>query len=154
MVLNKAVTALLLLAVAALVPCATAEQIDSDDIAVVVNPQNATKELSLQALRRLYRGEQHSWDGKVPVVLLIRAFGAPEREVALRVVLRMEETEYFHYWADRKKPVVTFSNGTQTEAVASIPGAIALVRARDVRHGIKVLRVDGRLPGQEGYPLR
>jgi hypothetical protein len=40
------------------------------------------------------------------------------------------------------------------ELVTAIPGAIAFVIARDVEPGIKVLRIDGHLPGEPGYPLR
>ena len=36
----------------------------------------------------------------------------------------------------------------------AIPGAIAFIDSREVRPGAKVLRIDGRLPGQPGYPLR
>ena len=33
------------------------------------------------------------------------------------------------------------------------PGAIALIAADDVKPGLKVLKIDDKLPGQEGYPL-
>jgi hypothetical protein len=39
------------------------------------------------------------------------------------------------------------------EAVVGIPGAIALMEARDVKPGIKVIRVEGLLPGSPDYPL-
>jgi hypothetical protein len=42
----------------------------------------------------------------------------------------------------------------QYELVAAIPGAIAFVDARNVKPGLKVLKVDGRLPGERDYPLR
>ena len=41
----------------------------------------------------------------------------------------------------------------QKEAVISIPGAIALIAADDMKPGTKVLKIDNKLPGQEGYPL-
>jgi len=34
-----------------------------------------------------------------------------------------------------------------------MPGAIAFVDARNVRPGVRVLRVDGHLPGDREYPL-
>jgi hypothetical protein len=42
----------------------------------------------------------------------------------------------------------------QYELVIAIPGAIAFVDARAVRPGVKVLRVNGHLPGDKDYPLR
>jgi hypothetical protein len=41
-----------------------------------------------------------------------------------------------------------------SELVTALPGAIAFIDSRDVRPGTKVVRVDGRLPGEPGYPLR
>jgi hypothetical protein len=41
----------------------------------------------------------------------------------------------------------------QKEALAAFPGAVALVDFQDVKPGMKVVRVDGRLPGDAGYPL-
>jgi hypothetical protein len=39
------------------------------------------------------------------------------------------------------------------EAIGAFPGAIALVTLGDVKPGMKVLKVDGLLPGEPGYPL-
>jgi len=41
-----------------------------------------------------------------------------------------------------------------TELAAGIPGAIAFVAADQIPRGLKVLKIDGRLPGARGYPLR
>jgi hypothetical protein len=46
-----------------------------------------------------------------------------------------------------------FSNGMQKEAVALYPGAVALMNSQDVKPGMKVVRVDGHMPGEAGYPL-
>jgi hypothetical protein len=46
------------------------------------------------------------------------------------------------------------SNGMQREALTAYPGAIALVEATDVKPGMKVLKVDGKSPRDENYPLR
>jgi hypothetical protein len=40
------------------------------------------------------------------------------------------------------------------QLVTAIPGSIAFIDSKDVKPGSKVLRVDGRLPGEPGYPLR
>jgi hypothetical protein len=41
----------------------------------------------------------------------------------------------------------------QKEALATYPGAIALVNSQDIKPGMKVVTVDGRMPGEAGYPL-
>jgi hypothetical protein len=39
------------------------------------------------------------------------------------------------------------------EALAAYPGALALVNLQDVKPGMKVVKVDGHMPREAGYPL-
>jgi len=131
----------------------------SDDVAVVVSENNPVNELSVTELRKILAGDRHSWPGGLPVKLFVRAPGTHERLVLLDV-LHMSESEYKQYWIAKvfrgeaqSEPAVLPSNGMQKEALASFPGGIALVDAEDVKSPMKVLKIDGRLPGQPGYPL-
>jgi hypothetical protein len=131
----------------------------TSDVAVVVNEKNPVKNLSTAELRKLFAGEKHSWAGSLPVKLFVRAPGAYERIVLLKL-LSMSESEYKQYWTAQvfrgeaqAEPPAMFSNGMQKEAVAVYPGAVALVTSQDVKPGMKVVRVDGHLPGEAGYPL-
>jgi hypothetical protein len=40
------------------------------------------------------------------------------------------------------------------DQVSHVPGAMAFVQASSVGKGVKVLKIDGKLPGQAGYPLK
>ena len=53
------------------------------------------------------------------------------------------------------EPVSLPSFGMVKEAAKTFPGAIGLTDARDIKPGmdLKVLKVDGHLPGDPGYPL-
>jgi ABC-type phosphate transport system substrate-binding protein len=128
-------------------------------VAVVVNQKNPVTNLTALELRKLFMGEKHFWAGGLPIKLIVRAPTAHERVVLLRV-LTMSESEYKQYWAAQvfrgeaqAEPIALFSNGMQKEALAAFPGAVALVDFQDVKPGMKVVRVDGRLPGDAGYPL-
>ena len=41
----------------------------------------------------------------------------------------------------------------QKEAIKAYPGAVALVNMQDVKPGMKMVKVEGHLPGEEGYPF-
>ncbi len=129
------------------------------DVAVVVNPNNAVSNLTVAELRQLFGGEKRSWPGGTTVKLFVRAPGTRERMTLLKLLGR-SESDYRQYWTSQvfrgevqAEPVALPSNGMQKEAVAAFPGAIVLVTARDVKSGMKVVKVDGRLPGEAGYPL-
>jgi ABC-type phosphate transport system substrate-binding protein len=131
------------------------------DIAVVVNPDTPVNDLSLAEVRKVLLGERQYWNSKLPVVLLIRAPVARERDVVLRVIYQMTESQFKQYWIAKifraeaaSPPKIVYSNDLQYELVTAMPGAIAFVDAHNVRPGLKVLRVDGHLPGDSDYPLR
>jgi len=129
------------------------------DMAVVVNPENPASTLTVPELRKLFAGEKRSWASSVPVKLLVRAPGTHECAVLLKL-LEMSEGEYKQYWASRvmrgeaqSEPLVLPSIGMQGEAIGLFPGGISLVEAENVKPGMKVVKVNGRMPGEAGYPL-
>jgi ABC-type phosphate transport system substrate-binding protein len=131
------------------------------DVAVVVQPDTPVSNLSLAEVRKIFLGDRQYWTANTPVVLLIRAPVARERDVVLKVIYQMSESQFKQYWIAKifraesaSAPKVVYSNDMANELVTALPGAIAFVDSRDVRSGTKVVRVDGRLPGEAGYPLR
>ena len=138
-----------------------AQTVRGTDIAVVVHPDTPVDDLSLSEVRKVLLGERQYWNSKLPVVLLIRAPVARERDVVLRVIYQMSEAQFKQYWVAKifraeiaSPPKIVYSNDLQYDLVSAMPGAIAFVDARNVRPGLKVLRVDGHLPGERDYPLR
>lgn len=134
----------------------------SSDIAVVVHKDTPVSDLSLSDVRKIFLGEKQYWNARLPVVLLIRAPVAREREAVLKLIYQMTETQYNRFWYAKifraeavSAPKIVYSNDMTKELVSVLPGAIAFIDAQHARSaGLKVLRVDGRLPGEPGYPLR
>jgi len=139
----------------------SAQSAHETDIAVVVNDDTPVVDLSLAEVRRVFLGERQYWNAKLPVVLLIRAPVARERDVVLRVIYQMTEAQFKQYWVAKifraevtGPPKIVYSNDLQYELVSAMPGAIAFVDSRNIHPGVKVVRVDGMLPGDKNYPLR
>lgn len=131
------------------------------DVALVVRPDVPVDDLTFAQVRELLLGDRQFWSAGLRVYLLMRAPVARERDVILKSVYRMTEAEFRRYWIERvfraeaqSGPMIVYSNQSATELVASIPGAVAFVDAAQVPKGLKVLRIDGRVPGEKGYPLR
>ena len=130
------------------------------DVAVVVRPDVPVDNLSFREVRELLLGDRQFWTPGLRVSLLMRAPVARERDVILKTVYRMDEAEFRRYWIEKvfraeaqSGPKIVYSNESATELVAAIPGAVAFVDAAQVPKGLKVLRIDGLLPGEKGYPL-
>jgi hypothetical protein len=131
------------------------------DIAIVVRPDTPADDLSLGEIRDLMMGERQFWNSSLRVTLLIRAPIARERDVVLRVIYHMTETQFRQYWIAKvfraettAGPKIVYSNQMATGLIAALPGSVSFVDTAEVPKGLKVLRVDGKLPGDAGYPLR
>jgi hypothetical protein len=158
---TAAVLITLVFSLPVLQPGAPAQSTRGADIAVVVHPDTPVSDLTLTEVRQVLLGERQYWNSKLPVVLLIRAPVARERDVVLKVIYQMSEAQFKQYWVAKifraeaaSPPKIVYSNDMEYELVSGIPGAIAFMDARNVRPGLKVLRVDGHLPGEKDYPLR
>ena len=140
---------------------ASAQARASGDLAIVVHPDTPVSDLAFAELRKVFLGERQYWNANVPVVLLIRAPTSGERDAVLNVIYQMREPQFKQYWIAKifraesaSAPKVVYSNDMANELVSAIPGAIAFIDAREVRPGAKIVRVEGKLPGEPGYQLR
>src|SRR3954468_4932293 len=134
---------------------ATSAQTRHGDVAIVVHPATPVADLPFAELRQVFLGERQYWNANVPVVLLIRAPTSAERDAVLNVMYQMREPQFKQYWIAKifraemtSPPKVVYSNESANQLVSSIPGTIAFMAASDVKPGVKVLRVDGHLPGE------
>jgi hypothetical protein len=130
-------------------------------VAIVVNPSLPIDDVSFVEVRKLFLGERQFWNPQLRVTLLMRAPVAPERDVVLRTIYQMSEAQFRQYWISKvfradvsAGPKIVYSNEMASELVSAIPGAVAFVDASDIPKGLKVLKVDGKLPTDKSYPLR
>jgi hypothetical protein len=138
----------------------TAAGADSD-IAIVVRPDVPIENLTFAELRRVMLGDRQFWTSNLRVTLLVRAPGAREREVVLKTIYQMSEAQFRQYWIAKvfraeaaSGPLIVYSNEMATDLAAAMPGAVAFVESPQVPKGLKVLKINGLLPGDKGYPLR
>ena len=151
----------LLFGLAAAVVRAMPVAAQSSDIAVVVHSDVAVDNLALTELRRLLLGDREFWPSGVRVTLLLRAPIAAERDVAVRNVCEMTEAQFRQHWIAKvfraetpNSPKIVYSTEMALDQVSRVPGALTFVAASAVGKGVKVLKIDGHLPGQAGYPLK
>jgi phosphate transport system substrate-binding protein len=132
-----------------------------EDLAIVVNRSNAVSDVTLWQLRDIFLGEKKWWSCKRRVVPVAMARGAEERQVMQRVVYGMNDADldkYFFfkfYGGELMTSRATAASAKDVRTfVANKPGAIGYVRMSDLDNSLKVVRVNGLLPGDDGYPLR
>jgi len=131
------------------------------DIAIVVRPDLPVENLTFAETRKLFLGERQFWPNNLRVTLLIRAPVVRERDIVLRDIYQMSEAQFRQYWISKvfraeisSGPKIVYSSEMATELVSAIPGAVAFMEAGKVPKDLKVIRIDGHMPGEKGYPLR
>ncbi len=131
------------------------------DIAVIVNSEVAVDNLSLADLRRILTGDKEFWPSGSRVTIFIRAPIARERDAVIRDVCQMTEAQFRQHWIAKvfraetpTGPKILYSNESTIDQVSRTPGAIAFVQGPVTAKGVKVVKIDGRSPGQSGYKLR
>jgi hypothetical protein len=132
-----------------------------NDVAVVVHPDTPVDNLTLSELRRVVLGDRGFWPGSLRVTLLLRAPVAHERDVILKTVCQMTESQFRQHWISKVfradtavAPKIVYSSEMSVDMVARIPGAITFVDASRVGKNLKILKIDGRAPSETGYVLR
>ena len=127
------------------------------DLMVVVNTQSTATNVTLADLEKVVRGEKSSFGG-APVQLVLLANGA-ERDAVLRQLAHSNDTEFKKLWVTLVfrneagvEPVAVPSRGIAIDYVSIKRGGIAFISTGPANN-VKVLKVDGRLPGEAGYPL-
>ena len=82
-------------------------------------------------------------------------------KIVLKKVYRMTEGEFKKYWLQKifvgdltSIPVSLGSNESMKVFVSRVPNAIGFVDAAMVDETVKVLKIDGRSPGDADYVLK
>lgn len=129
-------------------------------VAIVVHPQTEVDNLSFDELKSIFRGERQFWDDGRRVTLLVRAPVAEERKLILDRIYEMDEDQFREYWIGKMfraevaaGPKLVYSADMARDLVTVIPGAITFVPVSEVSSESRVVRIDGMLPSDPGYPL-
>lgn len=164
---RQALRALGFAALIALLACFTVPRSDARGqekqtvaLAVIVHPKNPATDVKLREARQILKLDKQFWDNRVRVDLYLPARDSDARTVMLDKIYNKTDEELTKYFVGKvfsgeipREPSVARSTQAAGKLVARSEGAISVVPANEVPEGVKVLRIDGKKPGDEGYPL-
>ncbi|MBI5416144.1 MAG: hypothetical protein HZA29_04950 [Candidatus Omnitrophica bacterium] len=130
------------------------------EIAVIVNKDNAIEDVSFRELVRIFKMEKKFWDDGKQIYLVVQGSPSPEEEAVLKMVYKMDGQELKKFWLARiyqgaipSFPKVIASNESVKAFVRQVPNAVGYIDAAYADDNVKVLKIDGKLPGEDGYKL-
>jgi len=128
--------------------------------AVIVNEKNPVKKLSFSELRSFLRMRRQFWPNRKRCDLYLPKRESDAYEMLLKNVYKTSDKKLQKYWVRLlfsgdipAKPSVVTSPKAAGAQVIKNEGALSIVPADEVPKGVQVLLIDGKKPGEEGYPL-
>lgn len=131
------------------------------ELAVIVNTANPTTGLTFAELRAHCKLEVQFWGNNQRTQLFLRPSDSTEMKILLDRVYGMTPGELHKYWVGRvfrgeipSRPTAAPTAAAALARVRANEGAFSVVLASEVGEGVRVLAIDGKLPGDAGYALR
>jgi|SwirhisoilCB3_FD_contig_91_1213477_length_941_multi_3_in_0_out_0_1 ABC-type phosphate transport system substrate-binding protein len=143
-------TVLLLFAGMLWLPC------EAKNIAVVVSKSNNTGSITSADLAKMLESTARKWpDGSNVTVVLPGGATSQDAELVVARVFKLNQAQARKFLADHKSVFVTGSSDEDVlNKVGSLPGSVGLVDVYSINNAVRVLKVDGKLPLEQGYLLR
>jgi hypothetical protein len=125
--------------------------------AVVVAKGSPIDDLSIHDLKHLYMGDLINGPGGKRLVPLALPTNSADRMAFDKAVLGMSAEQAARFWVDRKirgqsgAPKSLDSADLVQRVVSKLDGGIGYVPIGQVTKDVKIVRVDGKAPGDGGY---
>lgn len=131
------------------------------DLAVVVSPDNPVDDIQWKDLVKIFKLDKQYWRANEKIYLVLRESGSREKDAVLDRIYQTNDVGLKRLWLAKvyREEITAFPRVLDsTEAVIrfvnQVPAAISVIDASYRDDRVKVLRINGTLPGEEGYPLR
>lgn len=128
------------------------------NIAVIMSAGSKTADVQLAELVKLCKGTQKAWADGRTFMLVMKDPGAPDMHTPVQKLFGMAPADLRaavpKLNESRQLVKIVESDEELIRTVEATPGAVGIVDVYSINSSVKVLRVDGKLPFDVGYPLK
>jgi ABC-type phosphate transport system substrate-binding protein len=124
-------------------------------LAIVADTANSTVNLTSAELMKIFNAHTRTWPDGKPITIVLRDPSSADMQLILRRVFNMtvdEARTFIH--AHAGTILVADSDYAVQRFVANNRGAIGVVDLYSLTKDVRVLKIDGKLPVEQGYLLR
>jgi ABC-type phosphate transport system substrate-binding protein len=146
------ISALLLLGTVASVAFAS-------DFAVVVNPANPVREMTLVELAKIFKAKTNSWSGGKGITIVLRDPTSSGGKFVIEKILggTVDDGKAVLNDPARKSTVPVVFAGSDEEILKIVEGnagAVGVIDVYNITGGVKVVKIDDKQPFDPGYILK
>src|ERR1700722_3130319 len=145
------VSRLLMLLWLAVVPCiAQAKQ-----LAIVTDTANTTTNLTTADLERIFNVHTRSWPDGRAITIVLRDPSSADMQLGVRKLFGMSQEQARAFIQAHKGSImIAESDDEVLHFVSTNRGAVGVIDLYSLTKDVNVLKIDGKLPVEQGYLLR
>ena len=128
---------------------------EAKQLAIIADTANPTTNITAADLAKIFNGHLRNWPDGKPIMIVVRDVSSADMQPVLRKLFNMtpEQAKQF-VETHRGAVVVADSDDAVIHFVSTNRGAIGVVDLYSLTKGVNVVKVDGKLPVEQGYILR
>ena len=132
----------------------TASLCAARDLAVITDKGNITSTVSTADLLKLLKNDMQHWPDGRKVTIFLSNPSSSDAWLLFQKIYNMSAEEARKF-ADAHKGTIVVMGADELvmKAVAQQPGSIGVVNVYSLNSSVKVMKVDGKLPFEQGYLL-
>jgi ABC-type phosphate transport system substrate-binding protein len=136
-----------------------ASAVFATDFAVIVNPANPAKAITLADLGKMFKGKTATWANGRNVTIVLREPSTASMKFIIEKVMGVDAEQGKTILADparKSSASVVFVNSDEeiVKTVETNPTAIGVVDVYNITGGVKVIKIDEKQPFDPGYALK
>ena len=129
------------------------------EFAVIVNPGNAARSVSLADLAKILKGKTAAWPTGKSITIVMRDPSSPAMKFFIEKVLGVGADEAKSVLSDparKSAPPIVFAESDEeiVKFVGSNAAAIGIVDVDNITGSVKVIKVEEKQPFDPGYVLK
>lgn len=124
-------------------------------LAVITDTGNATTNLTASELAKIFNAHTQNWPDGRAIKIVLRDPSSADMQLAVRKLFNMTADQARAFVRGHADLIVVVnSDDAVIHLVSSTRGAIGLVDLYSLTKDVNVLKIDGKLPVEQGYLLR
>lgn len=129
--------------------------VQAKQLALVADSSNTTTNLTTAALVKIFNAQTLNWPDGIPITVVLRDPSSSDMQTLLRKVFSMTPEQAHAFIQTHKGTIIVAdSDDAVLRFVSTNRGAIGVVDLYSLTKGVNVLKIDGKLPVEQGYLLR
>jgi ABC-type phosphate transport system substrate-binding protein len=129
--------------------------VQAKQLAIVTDTANTTTNLTASELVKIFNAHTRSWPDGRPITIVLRDPSAAGMQLVVRKLFGMSQEQANAFIQVHKGAIVIAdSDDAVIHFVSSTRGAVGVVDLYSLTKDVNVVKIDGKLPVEQGYLLR